>query len=86
MPTHYPAIIIGDEAEGYCAIVTGTPALGDGATAAAALTNASEILAELIQDASAAGSAPPSPAEPTAEERGRGQLAVIQIADQGAVA
>lgn len=78
MRSHFPALIIGDDHEGYCATVLGTPVLGQGETPDAALTNASEILAEVIEDLIREGEAPFEPGHASQEDLARGRLAVIQ--------
>lgn len=78
MLAHFPVVVTGSDAEGFCAKVSGTPVLGEGDTVADALVNASEILAEVIDDAVASGEAIPRPGEPVLHAEEQNQVAVIQ--------
>jgi predicted RNase H-like HicB family nuclease len=77
--TFFPAIVEGPGSDGgYCADVLGTGVLGQGDTAVAALTNAAEILQEVIDDFLAAGRPLPVPAEADPDDLSRGTLAMLQ--------
>ena len=77
--TFYPAIVHGPGTDGgYAAEVLGTGVLGQGNSEIAALTNAAEILQDVINDFTETGELLPVPTEPTAEDLVGGRLAMLQ--------
>ena len=78
--TFYPAIVEGPGTDGgYAVEVLGTGVLGQGDTPVAALTNAAEILQEVIDDFHASGTVLPHPGEASSDDLSRGTLAMLQV-------
>jgi len=78
MPTFFPAVVEGSDAEGYGAEVLGTGVNGAGATVHDALVNAAEVLQEVIDDLATSGEPIPSPGRVTDHDAARGTVALLQ--------
>ena len=75
--TFFTAIIEACDEGGFSVEVVGTGVNGQGETRTDALTDAALILQEVIDDAIRDGEALPAPGEPSAEERARGDIALL---------
>ncbi|MEO0682428.1 MAG: hypothetical protein AAF192_18665 [Pseudomonadota bacterium] len=80
MQTFFPALVMSDEEDGgFGVVVVGTGVLGQGETVVEALRDAGESLQELVWTSVEQGEPTPQPRDPHDDERGRGQIALIQI-------
>ncbi|MEM6440353.1 MAG: hypothetical protein AAF763_11755 [Pseudomonadota bacterium] len=80
MQTFFPALLMPDEEDGgFGVVVLGTGVLGQGETAVDALRDAGESLQELVWSSVDLGEPVPRPADPSEEDRARGQIALLQI-------
>ncbi len=79
MKAFFPAILEADDVDGgFVVEVVGTGVNGEGETDIAALENAAEILQDVIWADVAAGRPIPTPGTPSADDKSRGTVAMIQ--------